>query len=373
MRAVLMLSSIAMGGSERVLVSLLPYIKAQGIDVRLCTLNTRRDSLLVEDFQKSGIPRFDMGAKRMLDPQAWKKFVAMLKDEKIDIIHAQDQDTNIYAAAAHRRHGMPSVMTRHVMVEPTDTRKEAIRAQMVFAAAKYGFDGIVAVSNAVRHHFSKQAGIPLSKIETIYNGIEVDRFATRDKRAAKRQEMGWDEATPIVIMVAVLRRGKGHEVLFEAVPAIKAAVPNVKIMLVGEGELSDSLREQAKLHSDVIEFLGQRGDVSELLGASDVLVLPSLSEALPTVLIEAGAASLPLVATDVGGSAEIVVDGETGYIVPPNQSEPLAQRLIELLQNPAFARQMGENARQRVVKIFSLEEQAKQTVALYERVLASKN
>lgn len=367
-----MISSLAMGGSERILVSVLPYLRAQGIDVRLCSLNTRRDSVLVEDFVKSGIPRFDLGAKRMLDPTAWNKFITMLHDEKIDIIHAQDQDTNIYAAAAHRRHGMPSVMTRHVMIEPTDTAKEAARARMVFIAAKYGFDRVVAVSEAVRQNFAKQANLPLNKIETIYNGIEVNRFATRDRRAAKRREMGWPEDVPIVIMVAVLRRGKGHEVLFEAIPSVKAAVPNVKIMLVGEGELSDTLREQAKPHADVVEFLGQRGDVAELLGASDILILPSLSEALPTVLIEAGAASLPLVATDVGGSAEIVLDGETGYIVPPGQAEPFAKRLIELLQNPTLARQMGDQARERVVGMFSLEQQAKQTIDLYERILRSK-
>ncbi|NWF71308.1 MAG: glycosyltransferase family 4 protein [Chloroflexi bacterium] len=372
MRAVLMMSSLAMGGAERILVSVLPYLRATGLDVRLVTLNTRRDSPLTEDFVKSGIPRFDMGAKRMIDPDAWSRYVTMLRQEQIDIIHAQDQDTNIYAAAAHVRHGMPSVMTRHVLVEPMDTWKEATRARMVLTAAKYGFNRIVAVSEAVRQNFSKQAGIPLNRIETIYNGIEVERFATRHKREAKRAEMGWEKDTPIVIMVAVLRRGKGHEVLFEAVPQIQAAVPNVRIKLVGEGELSETLREQAKPYGDVVEFLGQRKDVPDLLGASDLLILPSLSEALPTVLIEAGAASLPLVATDVGGSAEIVESGKTGFIVPPGQAQPFAERIIHLLKNPVEARDMGERARARVVSMFSLEQQARQTVALYERILAQK-
>jgi glycosyltransferase involved in cell wall biosynthesis len=372
MRAVLMISSIAMGGAERILVSVLPHLRATGLDVRLVSLNTRRDSPLTEDFNKSGIERFDLGAKRMIDPQAWSKFITMLRQEKIDILHAQDQDTNIYAAVAHLRHGMASVMTRHVLVEPMDTWKEAIRAWMVLTAAKYGFNKIVAVSEAVRQSFSKQAGIPLSHIETIYNGIEVERFATRHKREAKRAEMGWQPDTLIVIMVAVLRRGKGHEVLFEAIPQIQVAVPNVKIKLVGEGELSESLREQAQPYGDVVEFLGQRKDVPELLGASDVLILPSLSEALPTVLIEAGAASLPLVATDVGGSAEIVETGKTGFIVPPGQAQPFAEKLIYLLKNSDEARQMGERARERIVSLFSLEQQARQTVALYERILAKR-
>jgi glycosyltransferase involved in cell wall biosynthesis len=103
-----------------------------------------------------------------------------------------------------------------------------------------------------------------------------------------------------------------------------------------------------------------------------VLVLPSWSEALPTVLIEAGAASLPVVATDVGGAAEIVKNGRTGYIVPPGEAATLADRLSHILQNPAKAQQMGQQARARVLRLFSLEQQARTTTALFERALNQK-
>jgi glycosyltransferase involved in cell wall biosynthesis len=372
MRTLMMISSIAMGGSERILVSVLPYFKAQGIDIKLCTLNTRRDSPLTEQLEQTGIERFDLGARRMVDLKAWKRFAAFLREEKIEVVHAQDQDTNIYAALAHHRVGVTTLMTRHVLREPADTWKEDLRARMVLFAARHGFDKIVAVSEAVRQDFSKLAKIPLEHIETVYNGIEVDRFATRSQREAKRAEMGWTSDTPIIIMVAVLRRGKGHEVLFEAIPQITTAIPKAKIKLVGEGELSEPLREQAARFGNTVEFLGQRMDVPQLLGASDVLVLPSWGEALPTVLIEAGAASLPLVATNVGGSAEIVDNGKTGYIVPPGDATQLAQRVVEILQNPTLAQQMGASARERVVRMFSLAQQAKQTIALYERLLATE-
>jgi glycosyltransferase involved in cell wall biosynthesis len=173
-------------------------------------------------------------------------------------------------------------------------------------------------------------------------------------------------------MVGVLRYGKGHEVLFQAIPQLKAAVPNVQIKLVGDGELEAQLREQAAPYADVIEFLGQRTDIPQLLSASDVLVLPSWSEALPTVLIEAGAASLPVVATQVGGIPEIVEEGKTGYIVPPGDPSALATRLIDLLQNPALARQMGQAAHTRVVQQFSLQRQALQTITLYKSILSQK-
>jgi glycosyltransferase involved in cell wall biosynthesis len=367
-----MLSSVAMGGGERVVVSLIPYLNQAGVTAELGTLNTRRDSPLADDFARTGIPRHDMGARRMVDFNAWRRFTEVLRDEKIDLIHSHDQDTNIYGALANRLLGMPVVMTRHVMVEPSDTLKETVRARLLLWAARYGSDRVVAVSEAVRKKFAEQTGLPLSRIETIYNGIAVEKFATRPKRAAKRVEMGWEPDRPIVIMVAVLRRGKGHEVLLEAIPQVKAAIANVQIKLVGDGELNEVLRKQVQPYGDVVEFLGQRTDVPELLGASDVLVLPSWTEALPTVLIEAGAASLPVVATDVGGTAEIVVNGETGYVIPPGSVTEIASKLIDVLQNTDRARIMGERAQVRVAQMFSYEQQARQTVALYERVLQEK-
>ncbi len=365
MRVLFMMSSVAMGGSERVLVSVLPYFQAEGVTPVLCTLNHRRDSLLTQAFEKTGIRRIDLDAKRMIDNGAWKRFVALQKAEPFDVIHAQDQDTNIYGAAMHMRHKVPVVMTRHVLQEPAPSLKTALRARLVLWSARYGADRIVAVSEAVRQLFSKQAGIPLTKIQTIYNGIEIERF----EMGGKRPDVGWDSSRPTVIMVGVLRAGKGHDVLFQAVPQIKAAVPNVQIKLVGDGELEADLRKQAAPFGDTIEFLGQRMDVPQLLNASHVLILPSWSEALPTVLIEAGAASLPVVATNVGGTPEIVEDGKTGYIVPRGDPDALAKRLIELLQNPERAVAMGAAAHERVVKQFSLRQQARQTIALYETIL----
>lgn len=370
MNVLLMISSIAMGGAERVLVSLLPYLQqVEGINPIVCTLNTTRDSPLVEAFERTGIPRYDLGVPRLVDPSGWQRFLRLLHEKEIDIISAQDQYTNLFGAMAHFLTDIPVVMTRHVMVEPTDSRKEKALAQLTLWALRYGADQVIAVSEAVRQQLSGQARLPLSRIETIHNGIEVARFNTRTQRAAKRAEMGWTDDQPIVAMVAVLRRGKGHEVLFEAIPKLQARVPNVRIKLVGEGELSEQLRQQAEPFGSVVEFLGQRTDVPELLGASDVFVLPSWSEALPTVLIEAGAASLPVVATDVGGAAEIVEEGDTGFLVPAGDVDQLADHLLKLLEDPALAKQMGEQARKHVVAHFSLTRQAQQTSALFERIL----
>ncbi len=373
MRVLLMLSSMAMGGAERNIAALLPHLSAiAGVQLTLGTLNTRRDSPLAGLIAQSGVPRFDMGARRLIDRQAWRRYTDFLRRERIDLVHSQDQDTNIYNALSRRLLGIPSVMTRHVMFEPFTNLKTRLRAQLVLIAARYGADRVIAVSEAVRQQFARQARLPLERIETVYNGIELQKFATRARRAEIRAALGWAQEAPVAIMVAVLRSGKGHEVLLEAVPQLRQRVPNVQIMLVGDGEARALLERMIAPYSDVVHLLGQRMDVPELLGASDVLVLPSWSEALPTVLIEAGAASLPCVATDVGGTREIVVDGETGYVIPAGDSAALAERLAELLTDSARARTMGQAALRRVSSLFTLPQQAERTVAVYERVLASR-
>ncbi|RMF53169.1 MAG: glycosyltransferase family 1 protein [Chloroflexota bacterium] len=372
-RVLLMLSSMAMGGAERNIAALLPHLSAiAGVQLTLGTLNTRRDSPLAGLIAQSGVPRFDMGARRLIDRQAWRRYTDFLRRERIDLVHSQDQDTNIYNALSRRLLGIPSVMTRHVMFEPFTNLKTRLRAQLVLIAARYGADRVIAVSEAVRQQFARQARLPLERIETVYNGIELQKFATRARRAEIRAALGWAQEAPVAIMVAVLRSGKGHEVLLEAVPQLRQRVPNVQIMLVGDGEARALLEHMIAPYSDVVHLLGQRMDVPELLGASDVLVLPSWSEALPTVLIEAGAASLPCVATDVGGTREIVVDGETGYVIPAGDSAALAERLAELLTDSARARTMGQAALRRVSSLFTLPQQAERTVAVYERVLASR-
>ncbi|GAB4575745.1 MAG: hypothetical protein Kow0077_28760 [Anaerolineae bacterium] len=372
MRILVMMSSIPLRGAERNIVNVLPYMRDAGADVFLGTLNTRRDGPLAEVFARTGIERLDLGARRMLDPAAWRRFGALLQDYRVDLIHAQDQDTILYAAAAHWRHRMPTVMTRHVLFEPAPTWRKWVRARLVLLAARRGFDRIVAVSEAVRRDFSARAGVPLARIQTIYNGLDMERFLAEYDRQAIRARLGWPQDAPVILLIAALDAGKGHDVLFEALPAIQAAVPEVRVMLVGQGKLVEEIQAQAAAFGPAVTLMGQRTDVPELLAACDVVVQTSWAEALPTVLIEAGASARPVVATDVGGSAEIVADGESGYIVPPGDAKAVAERVVQLLRDAALARRMGQTARAIVLRRFSLARQAEETLALYEDVLRGR-
>lgn len=184
-----------------------------------------------------------------------------------------------------------------------------------------------------------------------------------------RARLGWRAEDVIAVVVAVIRKDKGHEVVFEALPQIRQEIPGIRIKIVGDGPHAAVLRREAINLDDIVEFVGQRDDVPELLGAADVLLLPSRTEALPTVLIEAGAAGLPVVATDVGGTREIVEDGTTGFVVPSGNALSLASRAVDILSDPDLASAMGEAARARINRLFTLERQARLTSGLYQQVM----
>lgn len=359
-----------MDGASRNVVALLPHLRRLGADAALCTLNSKRDGVLARAFENLGIERFDLQASRLLDPWAYGRLVGLLRRRRFDLVHAEDQYANILAAAAWALTRTPFVMTRHVMEEPANGRRQAARARLVFLAARYGARRVIAISEAVRQRFALQAGLPLSRIETIVNGVDLQDFGTL-RRDVVRTRLGWPAGARIAIMVAVLRRGKGHEVLLKGLDRIRQAVPDFRLKLVGDGSERPRLDRLAQQFGDAVEFLGERRDVPDLLGASDVLVLPSWNEGLGMVLLEAAAASLPVVATNVGGMPEIVEDGRTGFLVPPGDAAALADRVVGLLNDPNAAASMGRAARRRVEQHFSIEVQARRTLALYRDVLGA--
>jgi glycosyltransferase involved in cell wall biosynthesis len=149
---------------------------------------------------------------------------------------------------------------------------------------------------------------------------------------------------------------------------------NVLVLLVGEDRgIGDSLRQQASVLGidSRVAFLGQRRDVPELLAASDLSVLASHEEGFSNVILESMAAGLPVVATDVGGNSEAIVDGETGWLVPPRNPALLAAKLVDLLKDPIRARQWGEKGKRRVKELFTLEKMVKAHLRLYESALAA--
>jgi glycosyltransferase involved in cell wall biosynthesis len=218
--------------------------------------------------------------------------------------------------------------------------------------------------------------MPPPKVFLIPNGVEIKVFTEANQSLVEALAQEWKirSHTPVIGTLARLHEQKGHSYLLDAVAQLRREIPDVKALVVGDGELRPSLeqRTQALRLSDSVIFTGTRRDVPEILALLDVFVLPSLWEGLPIALLEAMAAGLPVVATRVGGVPEVVVDGETGLLVPPRDPDALSEAILTLLQDPDLRQKMGQAGQERVREYFSVERMVEETEALYERLLAEK-
>lgn len=366
LRVALMVSGLPSTGAESVVVHSLPELRAAGVDPILVTLNTRRDGSLADEVRTSGVRRIDVGARRMLDPRAIRRLVAVFRRERFAVLHANDQDSIILGGLLRRMTGTPLVLSRHVLVEPAEDVRERARARLVIEVARRIADHVIVVADAVGATLSAQTGIPQDRITAVHNGVEPAAYAARPgERDALRAQLGWASDVPVVLMVAWFRPGKGHELLADIVPRVASRIPGVRFALAGGGPRLAEIRRLLAPYGDAVQFLGHRTDVAALLQAADALLLPSWSEALPTVVIEAGAAGRPVVASDVGGTREIVEDAVTGHLVPPGRADDFADRLVDLLGDRSAAQKMGRLAHERIADRFTVREQARATADVY--------
>jgi glycosyltransferase involved in cell wall biosynthesis len=371
LRALVLISGLAPGGAERVTVSLLTRLRATGRAAPLCTVTSRHDGPLAAEATAAGLERRDLGARRLADPLALARLVGLLRAERFDLVHAHGQDAALLAAAATGVVRVRLVITRHVLDEPDSDWRERARARLTLQAFRRA-DVAVAVSRAAAERLAHLAHLSPSRIRVVPNGIDVAAFArvaSGPARARLLADLGLPRDVRIVLCPAVLRKGKGHRVLLDALPELRRRCPGVRVLLAGGGELEAELRRSAEPHGEAIHFLGHRTDMPELMAASDLVVLPSRAEALPTVLMEAAAAGRPAVASRVGGVPEIVDHGTTGLLVPPGDPGALARATADLLSTPQRAGQMGERARRRARSRFSLDRQAEDTLALWDHAL----
>jgi glycosyltransferase involved in cell wall biosynthesis len=293
------------------------------------------------------------------------RFAGWLSHHQIDLCHVhagifwEAQDI----AAIAKRSGVPVVVrTEHLPFVSDDTTHRTR-----YAAAMRCVDQLVCVSRQARDSFV-DAGMAPERIAVIRNGAPIT--VSSADRAAVRAALGLDQDSKIVLTVARYTEQKDHRMLLDAIPAILASEPRARFVWVGTGPLHDVLINAVRrqgLDRHVL-FLGQRDDVPVLMGAADILTLPSRFEGLPLVVLEAMAAGMPVVATRVCGTEEAVRHRVTGLLVEPGWPAELAAALIAVLKNPAWAAQLGKRGRIRAQRCFSTERMARATLALYDVV-----
>jgi glycosyltransferase involved in cell wall biosynthesis len=228
-------------------------------------------------------------------------------------------------------------------------------------------DRLIAVSNAIVHKIDEEArvGAPVS---LIYNGVDLERYDHQEPCCTLKDEYGMEPGAHIVGVVARLEPEKGHATLLEAWPAVLRACPDAYLLVVGEGSRQDALMQQAadlRIGHRVI-FTGRREDVPAVTAALDVAVLPSYREAQGLSVLEAMALSRPVVASDVGGIPEMIVDGVSGLLVPPRDPVALAAAIVRLLEDHQLADLIGRAGHDLVHQRFCLEQMIASVEQIYD-------
>jgi L-malate glycosyltransferase len=375
-RILQLVDSFDEGGSERQALQLTRLLHESGkYEVFLASL--KADGVLRSEVEKLGlgdIPTFPL--QSFYDRNAveqLRKFVRYLRTSKIDLLHTHDFYTNIFGMTAGLLAGVRiRIASRR---ETSGMRSNAQQKAQRFAYALAHH--VVANSESVRNKLLLE-GINSQRITVIHNGLEIDRLAVPEgtSRAAALAKLEVGEAAKtcerFVTIVANMRHDvKDYPMFLRAAQRISAAIPKTGFLLAGEGQLRESLERMAvelKIDHNTF-FLGRCANLAELLKASDVCVLSSKAEGFSNSILEYMAAGRPVVATDVGGAREAIIEGETGYTVPSGDDELMAERIVSLLQDPEKARLMGEKGRRVVEERFSSRALLQNTEALYEKLL----
>jgi glycosyltransferase involved in cell wall biosynthesis len=237
---------------------------------------------------------------------------------------------------------------------------------------------IVSVSSAVRDAHIAHEQLDPDKCAVIYNGIDRWDWSDTARREFEddfRRRCGIPADAPLCIVVGRLEPPKGHDTLLQAVPFILKHLPDARFLLVGDGSLQATLEAQADRLGirDAIVMLGARTDVRQLLSISDVAINPSHREGFSIAVLEAMAAGLPVVATDVGGNAEAVVSGESGIVVPPGEPEQLAEAVCAILDDRTYAARLGAMASRRFNEHFTLDQMIGSHELLYGGSVAERS
>jgi glycosyltransferase involved in cell wall biosynthesis len=371
------IDSLGPGGAERMLVTNLRHLPALGVDSEVCALQERDGNPIAAEIAALGVPVRTLTIRRLRQRDAYAQVRAAIAAADPDIVHTHLEFADVLGTVAARRLRIPTISTQHVIGTPAPRTKAALRFRLsAWVLRRYGHR-VIAVSEGARLHHLETARLAPGRIITIHNGIEVGRFANvpPGTRERVRDEFGIAPNAPLIVTVAVLRRPKGIQHALGALALLRRHHPTVRYLVVGDGPHRAALEQLAAEHGleKTVVFAGSRADVPDMLAAGDVFLLPSLTEALPTVLAEAAAAGLPIVATTVGGIPEMAVHGSSAVLVAPADEPALADALSRLISNPRQAAAMGTAGRKIVRERFDVCRQASVLADEYGHLIATRS
>ncbi len=352
------------GGAERVLFNIAREIDRDIFNPLVCL---PRKGWLYYKLAEEKIKTFIIKSNLKKFDFLWSlRLARLILEKKVDILHSHLLDANFYGSIASLFTKTPHVATEHGNIHYLNLNKKVVFKYLFIN--KFS-EKIVAVSNFTAQKLKKiiKNG---KKISVIYNGIDLTPFNRKESREKILQKIGINKKDAVIaICVANYYAIKGHRFLIDAFYSIKNKIPNLYILCFGKGDLMEKLIKKVKdlKIEDRFLIMGFRDNIYKILMASDIFVLPSLSEAFPISILEAMGAGLPVIATEVGGIPEIIENGKSGFIIRPKDVDELADKIFILAKDKNLRENMGQYSKNLVQKKFDI----KLMISSYQNIYKS--
>jgi glycosyltransferase involved in cell wall biosynthesis len=362
-RLLLAVDSLEVGGAERHVVDLALALHRKGYGVEVtCSVAGG----LSEPLEAAGVPVWPLTgrlAKRRVSLAYARGIRRLLRRGGFDLVHAHIFASAAAAAIATLGKGLPLVITEH-----TEASWQTWRTRRVSRWAHRQARRTIAVSTPIERRLIERDGVPPDLVTLIPNAVIPAPSETPDPAGTLPD--GWPEG-PLVGVVARLQPEKGVATFLQAAARVSKIFPDAGFLVVGDGPLREELLRLAKRLgiSKRVRFLGYRTDSRALMGLMNVLVVPSLTEGSPLIVLEAMSAGIPVVASAVGGIPDQLRHGEEGILVPPDDPDAVGGALGALLRDPAYARRLGEAGRLRTENEFSHETLVRRIEVVYRAAL----
>ncbi len=362
-------STALFGGTELMLYSLINRMDRSRFDNEICFLY--RKGPVSDYYLKEGFKVTHLNFNYWNLPLVIYKVFKMFRKQRYDVIYLCGLKVNIIGRTIGRLTGFKNIIGGLRSMHPYDATSSLFLwlDRITFRFSKYY------ISNSrVAARFLISKGFPAKQFRVIHNGIDINLFGSEVDNNHNNQYLKFSKTStrvPVITCVANLRPVKSHVSLIDALEIVRAKGIDFITILIGEGKSRKKLERyvvQKKLEGKIL-FLGSQTDISNILAISNIFVLASLWEGLPASIMEAMASRLPVVATDVGGVSEIVINNETGILVPPQNPQALAEAILTVLSDSHRVRNMGKMGQERIKENFTVEKMVKATEDLYEDII----
>ena len=356
-------ASMGWGGQEIRILGEMTALRDRGYALGLIA---QHGAEIVARAAAAGFTVHQVRMRGAVDFLAVAQVAGILRGAQVRLVNTHSSVDAWVAGWAARLVRIPILRTRHLAI-PLKPQPLAPRVYTWMA------DRVVTTGEDGRRLLLEQAGLAPDRVTVVSTGVDVSRFDPgRVDGVAARRALGLPPEAPAIGVVAVLRLHKGHIPLLRAMATPALADRKVHLLVAGSGPMGEYLQDLARSLgiASRVHFLGHREDVPEILAASNVVILPSTqSEGVPQTILQAFALERPVVASDVAGIRQVVRDGETGLLVPPENPDALAEAIVRLLEAPALGRALGTAGRALVCAEYSVERMADAMEAVYRELL----